>query len=152
MSFEALISTLKGGAGSGNFGHAGRPGKIGGSIARGADKGGAGIGGSGGYVHTPMDTKTRNALNAMATNDYQKRGGNYPRSGVPDYISVADYHDQIKLTAEFKNTSEGVAENWLRNHVQSVAGKIANSGVYETWQSGDYKDDWVTVTATLNTL
>lgn len=31
MSFQSLITALKGGPGSGNFGHSGRPGKIGGS-------------------------------------------------------------------------------------------------------------------------
>ena len=47
MSYQALITALKGSSLSGNFGHSGRQGKIGGSIAYGADKGGGGIGGSG---------------------------------------------------------------------------------------------------------
>lgn len=54
MSYKDVLSILKGGAGSGNFGHSGRPGMIGGSIVMGADLGGAG-GGSGSRITGPAE-------------------------------------------------------------------------------------------------
>lgn len=76
-------------------------------------------------------------LKPLATEDYQKRHGNYPSSNVPDSIRVEEDY----ITMDFKNTSESTAaafmENFLNKHDIKLLGRV------QTDQTGDYKDDWV---------
>lgn len=75
-------------------------------------------------------------LKKLETNDYQNRGGNYPRSGVADTISV--YSNFVE--ASFKNTSEGVAKSWLKRFVESKGYTVEKTYSH---QDGDYYNDWV---------
>ena len=74
----------------------------------------------------------------LATDDYQKRDGAYPKSNVPDSIDVYDDY----MLFSFKNTSERSGREFaemfaLRNKIQF---KTIDSN-----QSGDYEDDWIEV-------
>lgn len=84
------------------------------------------------------------ALSKLATDDYQKRGGNYPRCNVADSVTV---HGNV-VTCDFKNTTESAARKWLENHLALNGFKIR--GEAKAWQSGDYHDDWVTASATVS--
>ena len=79
-------------------------------------------------------------LKALETEDYQKRGGSYPREGVADTIMYWDH----SLSFEFKNTTERTAEKWTKNFLSN---KNLNPKKVYVQQTGDYDDDWVTVTA-----
>lgn len=120
---------VKGGSGSGNFGHRGMPGHVGGSVPK----------GSGGAVATTIDAKS--AWGNVATEDFQKRGGNFPESGKPDVIRV--YSNAARF--EFKDTSENEASSFVNNFVK--AKKLPVKDV-STRQTGDYNNDWVTVDVT----
>jgi len=79
-------------------------------------------------------------LKALETDDYQKRNGGYPRDGVADTIMYWDH----SLSFEFKNTDERTAERWTKNFLNNKNLKPKKTSVEQT---GDYNDDWVTVTA-----
>lgn len=79
-------------------------------------------------------------LKALATDDYQNRRGNYPKDGVADTIQYWDHN----LSFEFKNTDERSAERWVKNF---LSGKNLSPKKIKAEQTGDYQDDWVTVTA-----
>lgn len=81
-------------------------------------------------------------LKSLETDDYQNRGGDYPESGEPDTIDV--YKNFV--TFSFKNTSEEVARNWVTRFLTK---KGFNLDRVDASQTGDYKDDWVEVTATV---
>ena len=74
----------------------------------------------------------------LATDDYQKRDGAYPKSDIPDSINV--YDDYILFS--FKNTSEGTG----RAFAKMFAGhhKIDFKEI-DSNQDGDYEDDWINV-------
>lgn len=93
-------------------------------------------------------TKLGKQLNGFVTNDYQNRKGNYPISNVPDSISFGDSKENkhMSLTMDFKNTTEKKAENFLRSFLAEKG--ITEPFECEVMQDGDYKDDWVIVTAT----
>lgn len=92
-------------------------------------------------------TKLTNAkidiLKAWATYDYQKRGGNYPASNIPDTIILWEEEKTIVVTFEFKNTDEKIVEKWVRGN---VAAKIGEQVKVIVEQTGDYYGDWVTAT------
>ena len=79
-------------------------------------------------------------LKALQTDDYQNRKGNYPKDGVADMIQYWDN----SLSFEFKNTDERGAERWVKNF---LSGKNLSPKKIKAEQTGDYRDDWVTVTA-----
>lgn len=79
-------------------------------------------------------------LKALVTDDYQNRRGNYPKDGVADTIQYWDNN----LSFEFKNTDERSAERWVKNF---LSGKNLSPKKIKAEQTGDYQDDWVTVTA-----
>ena len=79
-------------------------------------------------------------LKALQTDDYQNRKGNYPKDGVADTIQYWDN----SLSFEFKNTDERGAERWVKNF---LSGKNLSPKKIKAEQTGDYRDDWVTVTA-----
>ena len=88
--------------------------------------------------------KFEQELAKLASEDYQGRGGNYPRPNKPDTITV----NGATISAEFKNTTEGSAAAWLKNHVENLGFRV--KGKVETFQSGDYQDDWVTAYLTVS--
>lgn len=79
-------------------------------------------------------------LKSVETDDYQNRGGSYPRSNVPDHIQSWNGH----LSAEFKNTDERTAKAWMERFCTNNGFKPKK---IETEQTGDYRDDWVNATA-----
>lgn len=81
-------------------------------------------------------------LKELATDDYQHRGGNYPRSGKPDTIQV--YGTEIE--ADFKNTSESTAIKWLTDYLDRKGYKFKK---VTACQTGDYDDDWVNASTTV---
>lgn len=80
-------------------------------------------------------------LKALETSDFQNRKGNYPKDGIADSIS---YYN-MSLQFEFKNTDNRTAERWVKNF---LSGKNLSPKKIKAEQTGDYQDDWVTVTAT----
>lgn len=88
-----------------------------------------------------MTGKIQNAWKAIETEDYQKRGDDYPKSNIPAAITV---HTPSR-TADFlfKNTDEYTAEAFVKKFAAERKLRIIN---IVTYQVGDYEDDWVTVT------
>ncbi len=80
---------------------------------------------------------------SILTDDFQKRNGNYPKSGVPDTIEKLHSSDHDGASFSFKNTSEGEAKRWVEQFVLQRGLPIDNIHVQ---QDGDYDDDWVIVT------
>ena len=91
----------------------------------------------------PKVEKLIKKFKKLDTEDYQKRGGNYPSSGVPDSINVGGYKKEFWIQATFKNTSEREALSWLKSELGS-AGKQFSISAH---QDGDYRDDWVVARA-----
>lgn len=87
------------------------------------------------------DDKLEAWLKSVITDDYQNRGGNYPRSGVPDSL---DSWKGNELTATFKNTDERTAKAWLERFCKQSGFPPKK---LDTWQDGDYRDDWVGASA-----
>ena len=79
---------------------------------------------------------------ALATDDYQNRNGNYPKSDVADSIKVhIRMDDTYELTADFKNTTEDSAKQWLSKFIKRNGLELVNE--IQTMQDGDYQNDWV---------
>lgn len=78
------------------------------------------------------------------TDDFQNRGGNYPKSGVPDAISAGTHGNDTWLEFSFKNTSEAAAKSWVKKF---MASKNLPHVDIASAQDGDYHDDWVLVDA-----
>jgi len=82
-------------------------------------------------------------FNKFVTSDYQNRGPNYPKSGIP--IDMNIYRDDPQtLNMSFKNTSQKDAEEWAKRFIRSKGGNPNDYLIYSR-QTGDYKDDWVEV-------
>jgi hypothetical protein len=81
-------------------------------------------------------------LDALETNDYQNRKGDYPRDGVAD--SIQAYNNGLAF--EFKNTDEEQAKRWVKNFLRNKGLDDKLKGI-SSEQTGDYRDDWVTVDA-----
>ena len=80
------------------------------------------------------------SLCKLATDDYQKRGDSYPKSGIPVDIQV--YGGNV--IANFKNTTEAAAKKWMHAHLTNQGYTVMS---IESSQDGDYDDDWVGVHA-----
>lgn len=78
------------------------------------------------------------AYKHLATDDYQNRNGNFPKSDIPTSITVSD--DKIQLS--FKSTTE---KNALKFAEKFVSSNIKEKVVMSARQDGDYEDDWVDV-------
>lgn len=78
------------------------------------------------------------------TEDYQRRDGSYPQSGVPDSVHAGAYEGEVWLEFMFKNTSEKAAKAWAKKFMDSK--KLPYTSI-ESSQDGDYHDDWVSVEA-----
>jgi hypothetical protein len=84
------------------------------------------------------ENKMVEQLKAMATDDYQNRNGNYPKSDIPDSIQVCVFDNEVIINASFKNTDETTAKNWLKTKLSNY--KISK---LTSAQTGDYHNDWV---------
>ncbi|MFW6242735.1 MAG: hypothetical protein ACOC2W_02065 [bacterium] len=91
-------------------------------------------------------------LKSYETDDFQNRGGDYPKSNIPTHISVRQLKDvqQIKLKCLFKNTSEYDAKIWLEKQIKYKWKIDKYFSDIITWQDGDYHNDWVSAEATFN--
>jgi hypothetical protein len=81
-------------------------------------------------------------LKKFETDDYQHRGGNYPRSDKPDTIQVTG----TEIECDFKNTSQSSAERWLSGFLKQHG--FTFTGL-DSCQDGDYDNDWVRAWATV---
>lgn len=79
----------------------------------------------------------------LKTDDYQNRKGDYPQGGMPDSINVVGWQNEFSINLEFKNTSENIAIHWTTRLLGADAKKFKITAA----QTGDYHNDWVTVTA-----
>ena len=84
-------------------------------------------------------------LFSLATNDYQNRRGQYPTGGVPDTIDVFERNSKVFIAFSFKNTSEISADRWVRNYLKNKIG--VDPFNVDTYQDGDYQNDWVVTQA-----
>ena len=88
-------------------------------------------------------------LLSLANDDYQKRGGDYPKSLIPDSIEVTIKDDGATVAFDFKNTSDSEAVAWYK---KSKEFKSINKFkkdydiAVSTSQDGDFKDDWQQLT------
>lgn len=96
------------------------------------------------HLKTLTKMNVREELAKLATSDYQGREGNYPRADVPDSISV----NGNSVSADFKNTTETTARKWLKRYLEGKGFRI--KGEVESFQDGDYQDDWVVAYATVD--
>ena len=89
-----------------------------------------------------------NFANQFATDDYQKRNGNYPKSNMPDTINVNQNDVGVAMYFSFKNTDETTAKRWVeRKYVSQIQSKFPDvKSLVTAQQSGDYQDDWIDVT------
>jgi hypothetical protein len=85
--------------------------------------------------------KLEDILKSLETSDYQNRKGNYPKDGIPDSIS----YWKSTLSFEFKNTDERTGEKWVKNF---LSGKNLSPKKISVEQTGDYDNDWISVTTT----
>jgi len=84
-------------------------------------------------------------LKGLETDDFQNRGGSYPKCDIPDSIGVFKKNDKITVRIDFKNTSDDKAKNWYKRNVEIHSNKILNMTIEQT---GDYWNDWVTLEVT----
>ena len=88
----------------------------------------------------------------LANDDYQKRGGDYPKSLIPDSIEVSIKDDITTVSFDFKNTSDSESIAWYE---KSKECKIINKFkkdydiAVSTSQDGDFEDDWQKLTVLL---
>lgn len=83
---------------------------------------------------------------SLRDSDFQKRGPNYPKEGIPDYIEVYESlgGEYCDVEFVFKNTDETQAEKWVKSYLKTK--KIVIDSIWSE-QIGDYENDWVSVTA-----
>lgn len=92
-------------------------------------------------------------LQNRTTDDYQGRGGNYPKSNVPDSINLEFSDTFCILSFSFKNTNESTAENFVQRFIKTnkddlkIPKKLKQT--ITVYQDGDYQDDWVVCNFTL---
>ena len=81
-------------------------------------------------------------LKKLETDDIQNRKGAYPKSGIPDSISVFKKNEKVAVRIDFKNTSPNKAKEWYNKNIEIPSSKILNMTAEQT---GDYMDDWVSL-------
>jgi len=81
---------------------------------------------------------------SFKTDDFQKRErtGSAPKRNIPDTIDA--YGDELNgaVRFSFKNTSEKVGLQYVRDFAKThnlIIGKL------DSYQTGDYHDDWIEV-------
>jgi hypothetical protein len=88
----------------------------------------------------------------LANDDYQKRGGAYPKSYVPDSIEVNIGDTVTTIEFDFKNTNDSEALEWYEKSKES---KVINKYKKDyditvaTSQDGTFEDDWQKLTVSL---
>lgn len=103
MSYNKLIEQLKGGSGSGNFGHAGRKGKRGGSAPKGGGGGGAGI--PDWLANIPTASPSSDATPP------QGRSGKIEGGGAFDYeVNGENYASKLRAVAEAGKDARKIAK------------------------------------------
>lgn len=88
----------------------------------------------------------------LANTDYQKRGGNYPKSLIPDSIEVSINDNGATVAFDFKNTSDSEALDWYEKSSEcKTINKFKKDYdiAISTSQDGDFKDDWQKLTVLL---
>lgn len=102
-------------------------------------------------------------LKDLENADYQSRttkDWSFPESNIPTDITVwgdgvagnlKKGTNFVGVEAMFKNTTEKMAEQWLRGRMNAELGPAkAKKGTYTVMQAGDYHDDWVSATVEFN--
>lgn len=115
----------KGGAGSGNFGHAGRPGKVGGSAPSGMGGSGRSLGGSLSHIKPYSGIKETDRIEIILRDDAIKVLGANPgvMAGV-DYI--------LNDSSKNKIIIEGGESGWRRGSAearQAVLQRLNDAGI-----------------------
>lgn len=88
----------------------------------------------------------------LANDDYQKRGGAYPKAYIPDSIEVNIGDAVTTIEFDFKNTNDSEALEWYEKSKES---KIINKYKKDyditvvTSQDGTFEDDWQKLTVSL---
>ncbi len=89
----------------------------------------------------------------LANDDYQKRGGNYPKSDIPDSIAIEINDTKTVIEFDFKNTDDTNAIKWYEHSKESKTinkfSKDYDISVTAS-QDGDYEDDWKKLTVLLS--
>jgi len=73
--------------------------------------------------------------------DYQNRGGNYPKSNKP--VSIEAYKNE--LTFSFKNTNESDSIKAVKKTTTYKEISEKYKVTINAYQTGDFQDDWVDV-------
>lgn len=79
-------------------------------------------------------------LEQFATDDYQKRRGNYPKPNVP--TSIDAYNDVLEFS--FKNTDEDAGKKFVMSFCSK--NDLVTKSI-TSCQDGDFQNDWIIVTA-----
>lgn len=88
----------------------------------------------------------------LANDDYQKRGGAYPKAYIPDSIEVNIGDTVTTIEFDFKNTNDSKAIEWYEKSKES---KVINKYKKDyditvaTSQDGTFEDDWQKLTVSL---
>ena len=91
-------------------------------------------------------------LKVFITDDYQNRNGNYPESDEPDTINIYNSNlNNASIELSFKNTSESSAKRWLYKFLRSKGFNLDEDDI-NTYQDGEYHNDWVIASCKLNKL
>lgn len=88
----------------------------------------------------------------LANDDYQKRGGSYPKSLIPDTVRVEVDNDSATIIFDFKNTSDSEAIEWYEKSKEfKTINKFKKDFdiAISTSQDGDFEDDWQQLTVLL---
>jgi hypothetical protein len=89
----------------------------------------------------------------LANDDYQKRGGAYPKAYIPDSIEVNIGDTVTTIEFDFKNTNDSEAIEWYEKSKES---KVINKYKKDyditvaTSQDGTFEDDWQKLTVSLH--
>lgn len=101
---------FKGGSGSGNFGHAGRPGAVGGSSG-----GGGGMGGSSSGGVNPEYTAMQDVIGSLELRSMNKRTGRYTTSkNLADIVDAANAAGYNLISSKTEPVIDGSKINVTR--------------------------------------
>lgn len=80
--------------------------------------------------------------------DYQNRAGDYPKSDIPVSISCKQSEEDIEVKVYFKSTTIDSANGWVEKSdeyrlLEIFAKDSGYSLKIESYQDGDYQDDWI---------
>lgn len=92
--------------------------------------------------------KIENLFEKLNSEDYQNRGGDYPKSDVPVSINCSENKEDIEVEISFKSTTMENANSWVEssdeyNLLQNFAKENGYSVEVNSYQDGDYENDWI---------